>query len=263
MSSEKKSKINQVLKHWPFGVVATLTWLKGFGVSQQLAHKYEKSNWIESLGSGAYKRDEDSVIWDGAIHALQFQLQLPIHIAGITALALQGRAQYLPIGERVLVCLRGQRGTTIPRWFKNNDWKADIKIGFKTSLPVNPQYLNEIKINGSFPVKVACSELAILEYVEGVNDSDSFMSARELMEGMIDLRVKVLQELLEKCSSIRVKRIFLYLAEQINLPWPSKLDKEKIDLGVGKRVIVKGGSFNSKYAITVPRDLEVAEESIF
>ena len=112
-------------------------------------------------------------------------------------------------------------------------------------------------------MKVACSELAILEYVEGVNDSDSFMSARELMEGMIDLRVKVLQELLEKCSSIRVKRIFLYLAEQINLPWPSKLDKEKIDLGAGKRVIVKGGSFNSKYAITVPRDLEVAEESIF
>jgi hypothetical protein len=56
--------------------------------------------------------------------------------------------------------------------------------------------------------------------------------------------------LLERCSSFKVKRVFLYLAEKLELPFFSKLKLDTIDLGSGKLVIVKGGYWNNKYQIT-------------
>ncbi len=50
--------------------------------------------------------------------------------------------------------------------------------------------------------------------------------------------------------------MFLYLAEKLNLPSFQNLKLDKIDLGRGKRVIVKGGKLNKKYMITVDRDYE-------
>lgn len=70
---------------------------------------------------------------------------------------------------------------------------------------------------------------------------------------MNNLRPKLVQDLLEICSSIKVKRLFLCLAERIGHEWFHYLDLTKIDLGRGKRSIVKGGRYDSKYQITIPR----------
>lgn len=74
----------------------------------------------------------------------------------------------------------------------------------------------------------------------------------ELMESMNNLRPGVVQELLEQCSSIKVKRLFLCLADRIKHEWFNYLDTSKIDLGKGKRSIVKNGSWDAKYQITIP-----------
>jgi tRNA-binding EMAP/Myf-like protein len=60
--------------------------------------------------------------------------------------------------------------------------------------------------------------------------------------------------LLENCNSIKVKRLFLFLAESYQHPWLKKINRAKIDLGQGKRVIVKGGKLDSKYQITVTNE---------
>ena len=60
---------------------------------------------------------------------------------------------------------------------------------------------------------------------------------------------------LESCTSIKVKRLFLFLAEKANHSWVKHINLEKIDLGSGKRSIVKNGAYNSKYKITVPKEL--------
>ena len=73
------------------------------------------------------------------------------------------------------------------------------------------------------------------------------------MEGSTNLRPKVVQSLLENCNSIKVKKLFLYLAEKCNLPWLTKLDLDQINLGGGKRKIGEGGVFDSKYMISVPQ----------
>jgi hypothetical protein len=76
------------------------------------------------------------------------------------------------------------------------------------------------------------------------------------MEGLNNLSPNQLQPLLEKCQSVKVKRLFMYLAEKAGHEWFKYLDLNKIDLGKGKRSIVKNGVYVSKYKITVPKELE-------
>ena len=76
-----------------------------------------------------------------------------------------------------------------------------------------------------------------------------------MVENSSSFRADLMQLLLEQCSSIKTKRIALFLAEKNNLSWFSELDLSKITLGSGEREIVKNGIFNPKYKITYPKDL--------
>ena len=77
-----------------------------------------------------------------------------------------------------------------------------------------------------------------------------------IFENLVSLRPKQIQILLEECSSIRVKRMFLFFAEKHNHQWLKKLDIKKIDLGSGDRLIHKKGRLDKKYRITIPKPLQ-------
>jgi hypothetical protein len=81
------------------------------------------------------------------------------------------------------------------------------------------------------------------------------MEAFSIMENLVTLRPKVVQNLLEMCRSVKVKRLFLFLAQKADLPWFTKLNTANLDLGKGKRMIVKDGALDKTYEITVPREL--------
>jgi Transcriptional regulator, AbiEi antitoxin, Type IV TA system len=82
------------------------------------------------------------------------------------------------------------------------------------------------------------------------------MECFELMEGLNNLPPKQVQTLLENCQSVKVKRLFLYMAEKADHSWFKQLDITKVDLGKGKRSIVKHGVLIDKYGIIVPKELE-------
>jgi len=63
----------------------------------------------------------------------------------------------------------------------------------------------------------------------------------------------VTTRLLVMCRSIKVRRLFMFMAEKHGHPWVSDLDVSRLDLGKGKRMIVPKGRFDRKYQITVPR----------
>jgi hypothetical protein len=77
----------------------------------------------------------------------------------------------------------------------------------------------------------------------------------QIFEGMVNLKPKLIEELLLDCNSVKVKRLFLYMAEKINHQWYPFLKTDKIDIGKGNRMIVKNGVYISKYLISIPRDL--------
>ena len=72
------------------------------------------------------------------------------------------------------------------------------------------------------------------------------------MEGLATLSPRRLQKLLEACQSVKVKRLFLFLAERHNHAWFKRLDVSGVDLGAGKRALVDHGRYDAKYRITVP-----------
>lgn len=106
--------------------------------------------------------------------------------------------------------------------------------------------IDGVKIYTSSP------EQAILEYLYDLPKREGWDEANYLMEGLMTLRPNVVQMLLADCNSIKVKRLFLYLAEKYDHNWLKRLDVSEIDLGKGKRQIIKGGKLDKKYQITVP-----------
>ena len=77
-----------------------------------------------------------------------------------------------------------------------------------------------------------------------------------VMEMLSILPPKNVQRLLEECRSVKVKRLFLFMAEKAHHAWFEALDLDKVDLGSGKRVIAKGGVYDKKYQITIPAELK-------
>ena len=78
----------------------------------------------------------------------------------------------------------------------------------------------------------------------------------KLMGSLASLSPKRLQELLANCHSVKVKRLFFFFADRHHHVWLKRLDKESLDLGTGKRLLVKGGKLDRTYQITVPKDLD-------
>ena len=48
----------------------------------------------------------------------------------------------------------------------------------------------------------------------------------------------------------------MYMAEKAGHEWFKHIDRTKIDLGKGKRSVVKNGVYDAKYKITIPKELE-------
>lgn len=247
--------INQLLHAWPRGVVAVPSWLASQGVSRKLAAVYLRGQWIRRVGHGAYARADGKVDWTGALFALQRQLGLAVHVGGKTALARKGLAHFLPVGKQEEVTLVGNASTRLPRWFSQYDWGARIEY-VRSSLFEDP--LHELALTeddcGDYSIVMASPERAILEVLDRVPQAESFEGAKLLMENLTALRPKLVQELLERCTSVKAKRLFLFLAEECGHAWVREIKKERVDLGKGKRVVVTGGRLDPVYQITVPRE---------
>ncbi|MBN1282885.1 MAG: type IV toxin-antitoxin system AbiEi family antitoxin [Proteobacteria bacterium] len=261
MNRQSGTKLNRILKLWPAKTVAVYSWLEKQDVSRQLVNTYQKGAWLKSVGRGAFVRFDEAVDWTGALYALQEQLRLPVHAGGKTALELTGYAHFLPLGKRPKVFLFGSPLTKLPSWFQKHDW------GVETEYSMTDLFLSKKGESGltrhnldSYAISISAPERAIMEVLYLVPQRQSFEEAGLLMEGMTTLRPKLVQELLESCNSIKVKRLFIFMAAHYRHAWAGKLNLSKVDLGTGNRLIVKGGRLNNKYRITVPESFSEEEE---
>lgn len=241
------SKINQLVSQWPKGTVRTVSELKRLGYNSQLLKNYANSGWIEQYVNGIYKLKDDKVNWPGVLYGIQMRSNTTIHAGASAALELNGYAHYL---KRNHVFLFGSTDENFGNWLR--------KLENVTLKRTNEfDYKNEKVISrydaGGFEIKISSPELAILEMLYLVPVHQSFDEAYLIMEGLATLRPKLLQELLEECNSVKIKRLFLWMAHNQGHSWLKELDLSRIQVGKGKRVIVKGGLLDAKYNITVPR----------
>lgn len=253
MSTVNPSKINKLLKLQPHGVVLTSSWLVDQGYSPELLRKYRNSQWLTSIGTGAMIRVNDKVDYLGAIFSMQEQLGLGIHPAGKTALSLQGKAHFLDFSQQTIY-LFGGRKESLPAWLVNYDWGVKINYYTTSFLPADEGMTTFRKDN--FELSISSPARALMECLFIAPQSQDLMECLQIMQGLNNLPPKHTQNLLERCTSVKVKRLFLYLAERCDHTWFKQLNIKQIDLGKGNRSLVKNGIYIPKYLITVPRELE-------
>jgi len=253
MNTANGSKLNKLLRIQPPGVVLTSSWLGKQGYSPGLLRTYRNSNWLEAVGKGAMVRVGDSVDYLGAVNALQQQMDLNIHIGANTALTILGKNHYLDLGARA-VSLFGKEKERLPVWFNNYNWGVEIRLITSSFLPLDTG-LVKIEHKG-FSVKIASAARAIMECLYLAPQGQSITECFQIMQGLTNIPPKTAQYLLENCTSVKVKRLFLYLAEKAGHTWFNHLILNQINLGVGNRSLARNGAYVSKYKLTVPKELE-------
>ena len=246
-------KINKLIQKLPKGIVLLSPWLVSEGYSYELQQRYRKSGWLKSIGKGAMIRTGDELLLSGAIAALQTQAKASIHIGGRSALGQLGVAHYLQVNAKELTLFAAGQ-FKLPVWFITNNWDLEVKM-YCTNLFTRKELGLVDYRDGELEMKISGAARAIMECLSLAPQRFSLVEAKEIMEGLTTIRPTVVQELLENCKSVKVKRLFLFLAEKADHSWFKYIDAQKIDLGSGNRSLASNGVLVSKYQLVVPREL--------
>jgi len=233
-------------------IVVTSSWLLRLGISKDLQKYYLKAGWLEAVGRGAYKRPKDQIEWQGAINAIQTQIETEVHLGALSALVQQGFSHYFRFDKEILQLFSPLRNN-LPKWFLTYNWGMEI-LHKRTSFLPNHLGLKEIEIR-QIPIIISSPERAIMECLYLAPAQVDLLECYQIFEGLVNLKPTLVNELLKKCNSVKVKRIFLLMAEKSGHLWFQFLDTKNIDLGDGKRMIGKHTVYNSKYQISIPKEL--------
>lgn len=253
------SKLNQLQHLLPEGLVVDAAWLERHGYSRALRNQYVRAGWLDSPARRVYRRGQGPLTWEQLVLSLQHLLALPLTIGGRTALEQQGYAHYLPANQREVHLYGPARP---PSWLAS--LPLAVAFHWHNSLRLFPRHdpSNEPKTTltapggyAHLPLHCSSKERAMLELLDELPQRESFHQVDALMEGMSDLSPRRLQSLLEDCASVKVKRLFFFFADRHRHAWRARLDMSRIDLGSGKRMLIKGGRLDPTYQITVPADL--------
>lgn len=279
MSEQNVSKLNQLEMDLPEGLLVDAAWLEKRGYYGSLRKKYVDLGWLKQPAHRVYTRPRGELRWEQVVISLQMLLEYPVIVGGRTALELQGFSHYLT-REQTEVHLYGDQPP--PSWvnklplttrfvfhrsgrlFRNDpitrgltSLSLNLKTGESTSNDPLQAGLTVLPWGQwDWPLTLSTPERAVLELLDELPDRESFHQVDKLLEGLANLSPRRLQKLLEDCKSVKVKRLFFFFADRHSHAWLKRLDRQRIDLGKGKRMLVRGGKLDPTYEITVPEDLD-------
>ena len=220
----------------PHGAPFDVHVLKDQKISPKQAARYVESGWLVRLGQGVYAFPSDKLDAPGCILLLQKKSH-GLHVGGKSALALHGVRHNL--GARESWTLWGDRRFILPEWFTSRfhaqytyfrlfSWKAASLNSDTISTPVG--VLDNLK--------VSVPERAILELLFEAGTREDIEEARNLFEGLRNLRTEVLGHLLNSCTSVKTVRLFLSWARETGVVDVEQLLKaHKIPTGSKSRWI--------------------------
>jgi len=238
----------------PEGQVVNRTWLKTKGFERMAVDYFVRSGKLEPVGHGVYRRPGPPLKWEHVVYSLQ-ELGSMVHVGGRSALDLQGMAHYLPVGGMQTVELYGEN--KLPGWLNELPLSVKLVAQGKGGLDKLPHDALTTRPFGHWDwlLRFSTLELALFEVLGKIKDESGFSLADKYFESATTLRPKLLNSLLQECRQIKTKRLFLWFSNRHSHAWRSKLNTVNVDLGSGKRMIVKGGALDKTYAITVPRSM--------
>ncbi len=272
-SQKRKQRLKPLLDAVPPGFMVDTAWLINQGIDPKSIHNYIKSGWLERVVWGVYRRPlpnappNDSVAsWEIPLLSLQWVMNCDVHLGGENALDYAGFAHHLNLGEERQVHFYGYA----PSWVKRLPMQTEVVVhrralfgshhaGIFDSEREVERVSHSIRV-WRWPVRTSTPERAILEALDELPNNASFTNLDYIFEGLAALRPNLLMMLLELCRSVKVRRLFFVYADRHNHPWRKHLDTSKIDFGSGPRALVPGGTFHSKYQISLPGKLVFSDD---
>lgn len=272
MAIQKENKLNQLEQRLPEGLLADAAWFERNGYSRALRNQYVTAGWLEQTARSAFRRPRGQLSWEQVIISLQTLLAYPVSIGGRSALELQGYAHYLPQSQKAIHLYCDKKS---PSWLhklplkecfvthnRQRLWSKSEAINEPLSLDAPPKegatLPGELRVlhwgQWNWPMVVSSPERAYLELLDELPKNDTFHTADVMMEGLVNISPRRMQSLLEATKSIKVKRLFFFFADRHQHQWLTRIERDSIDMGAGKRVLVDGGKLDPVYQITVPQE---------
>jgi hypothetical protein len=213
--TKRTNLIQQVQTTFPRGIPFDHKDLAEVGVSSALAHHYFKFGWLVRLGRGVFMFPNDMLREEECLKFLARHWP-GLHVGGKTALAWRGVRQNLVAQEPLW--LWGEKKARLPVWF-NQRFRAQ----YTARNPFDPAMPNGLGLQ-PLPetpegVLVSVPERAVLEMLSEVGIHHGIEESRNIMEGVRSLRPEVLAMLLSHCQRIKVVRLCVLWAEELNLSW--------------------------------------------
>ena len=267
ITMRKHQDLNRLQGLLPEGLLVDAAWLTRYGYSRALRNQYVDHGWLAQPASRVYRRTNRPLSWQQTVISLQTLLEKNLGVGGRTALELHGFAHYLR-RETKRVQLYGPRK---PRsWLYKLPARVEFVYHNSRRLfrgdsvatlpdPLTPDLSAQPWGQWDWQIVLSSPERAVLELLNELPDRESFHEVDKLMEGLTTISPKKMENLLLNCHNIKVKRLFFFFADRHRHPWLRRINKSKIDLGRGKRMLVRGGTLNATYQITVPKDLDAGQ----
>lgn len=246
-------KIQQIIELVPRGSVLFSPWLTTHGLDAKRQHAYMKSGWLDRISKGVYKLHGENPSLMAAISAYNTQLGRHCIVGAYTALELRGYSHYLSMGKPTAY-LFTSKSEILPTWMMNDEWDMTAKNVVTIFLGSDMQGVETMNVE-QHELLVSSPERAILECLHLPDSSSSLLDIYYIMESLTTLRPKLVQTLLESCSSQKVKRLFLYMAEKANHPWFKALNPTNVNIGTSRLMITPTGKYIKKYNMTISKEL--------
>jgi hypothetical protein len=256
-----ETKLNSLDRDLPEGLVVDAAWLSQRGFSTSLRSQYVAAGRLEQPARRVYRRPRGTISWQQVVLSLQMMLGYPLMVGGRTALELHGYAHYLSNDVRE-VHLYGPKPPptwlpTLPlkeRFVYHSDRRlfGEDATPSKADTPASAAFATQKWGMWDWAMSLSDPARAMLELLDELPTHESFEQADKFMQGLTNLSPRRVQSLLAECHNVKVKRLFFFFADRHSHAWLKHLDRNAITMGAGKRMLVKGGKFDSRYQITVP-----------
>ena len=245
------TKINNLRQQIPSNGIMLTSWLEKSGFNRNEVYDYMESGWLQRISTGVYQFTGDTPTLYGILASYQKQIGLKYHIGAASALELKGFSHYIAMGKPTAVVFSPVR-PPLPKWL--NDADLDMNLAEVATKVLGTIGIEQMDYQEQ-TLTVSSPERAIMECVLLSPSRYDLMDVYYLMEMLTSLRSALIQQLLENCTSVKVKRMFLYMAEKAHHRWFAKLDLSKISLGSGTRSFAKGGVKVNTYDTVIPKEL--------
>ncbi|MCC8070997.1 MAG: type IV toxin-antitoxin system AbiEi family antitoxin [Bacteroidales bacterium] len=245
------TKINTLKQKYPPTSILLASTLQKEGISRDSIQDYVNSGWLVPLAKGIYRFSDGHPTLFSALSACQYQKGMNCHVGAATALELHGFTHFVTMGKPSAILFLA-RDCKLSKWLPETEWDMNLVQCTTSVLP--DIGLIEI-ITGETRLQVSTPERAIMECLLLSPKQYGLMDIYYLMEMLTALRPSLVEGLLRGCTSVKVKRLFIYMADKARHAWFRRLNLEGIYMGTGPRSLEKGGVPIAKYKLIIPKEL--------